>query len=59
MNYQIDLTKPPIGPPNRTMKDTIFFGLKETKESIAKTLFWRIYIDKYMKELRIKKNKEK
>ena len=47
MEYKIDITKPPIGPPCRTMKETFFSGLKETKKSKEQTEKWCLYIEKY------------
>jgi len=52
INYKIDLTTPPIGPPSRLMKETLFSGLKETKQSIKITEQWQLYIKEYMEEFR-------
>ena len=49
--YEVDITKPPIGPPCRRMKEIFFFGgLYETKESKARTKDWHVYMEEYRKE---------
>ena len=48
IDYKIDLTKPPIGPPCRLMKESLFFGLKETKQSKQRIVKWYLYIEEYM-----------
>ena len=45
-NYIVDITKPPIGPPCRTIRDG-FFSPKETKVSIEQTKRWKVYIEEY------------
>lgn len=46
-NYEVDITKPPIPPPCRTMKETFFAGLIETEESKQKSKDWQEYISLY------------
>lgn len=41
------MSKPPIPPPCRTMKETFWSGLVETKESKQKTKDWNEYISLY------------
>lgn len=47
MEYIIDITKPPIGPPCRSIKGSLF-GDYETKKSKEQTKKWNLYIDKYL-----------
>ena len=50
--YTVDITKSPVGPPNRFFK-TSWFGLeKETKESIENTIEWQKYIEEYERKLK-------
>lgn len=44
--YVVDITKPPIRPPFRTIRDG-FFSSGETKESKDATRCWTEYIEKY------------
>jgi len=39
--------EPPVGPPSRTLKETIFSGLIETEESKQRTRDWNNYIRGY------------
>lgn len=48
--YIVDITKPPVGPPCRTMKDYVWFGMYETKESKQQTKDWYEYMEQYKKE---------
>jgi hypothetical protein len=54
--YIVDITKPPIFPPNIIEREN-FWGVKETKESIAQTKKWDEYIKKYGEELEQNKSR--
>ena len=54
-NYRIDTTKPPLGPPTISKRQSLF-GEVETKESIKETTLWEIYSAKFLKESRRSKN---
>jgi hypothetical protein len=43
MKYEIDITKPPIGPPGRIIKE----GYGETDDSKQNNLDWKEYALKY------------
>lgn len=51
MKYIVDITKPPIGPPMRTIKEGLF-GKVETGESVKNTLLWKLYIVEYGQALK-------
>ena len=46
MEYIVDISKPPIRPPCRTIYEG-FFSYGETKESIQQRKDWNEYIKKY------------
>lgn len=48
MEYVVDTTKPPIGPPNRIFKERLFM-LIETRESIDQHKAYQDYIERYNK----------
>lgn len=48
MEYIVDITKPPIGPPMVTIKQGLFSN-KETEESVKRRLLWNDYIVEYRK----------
>lgn len=54
--YIVDITKPPIFPPNIEMIDR-FFITTETKESIRQTKMWNEYLAEYNKQLTINNEK--
>ncbi len=56
-DYIIDITKPPIGPPCRNIKDG-FFVSYETNESIEQTERWKVYIEEYGEVLRRSRNEK-
>ena len=45
-NNKVNTSKPPLGPPLRIIKCSIF-GERETKESILNTKSWHSYIKEY------------
>lgn len=47
MDAHESFPKPPEGPPSRTLKDTFFSGLVETKQSKQRTRDWENYIRGY------------
>ena len=50
IDYVVDLTKPPIGPPGTEIK-TGFFKDKETKDSILNKKNYQTYIKEYRYQL--------
>jgi hypothetical protein len=57
--YVIDITKSPIPPPTRKIRELLFspFGY-ETKESKEQTRLWNIYIEAYGDALREERKKQ-
>lgn len=58
MKYHIDITKPPIFPPEKEFRKTLF-GVKETKISKVKTKTWESYFKAYKERLFIARNERK
>lgn len=52
--YIVDLSKPPIGPPERILREECFM-LVETKESVQRNKDYHIYIEKYKIALEIRR----
>ena len=50
-DYTVDISNPPLFPPNRTFKDSFWFAKRETKESLERTKKWNVYIKKYSDEM--------
>ena len=48
-NYEVDLSKPPLGPPGREIR--WFFGEFETKKSKKERKLWEEYLKRYSLEL--------
>ena len=58
IQYEVDITKPPIFPPGKVIK-TGFWGDYETEESIANGEAWHRYIEKYGEVLEIARSNHK
>jgi hypothetical protein len=48
--YEIDITKPPEGPPGTIIRESIF-GDKETKESIRDKEDYKMYIQEFRRQM--------
>ena len=58
MDYEVDITKPPIPAPGRAFKWRFLGQGKETQESYEKSEAWERYIEQYDHALAAQRRKE-